>query len=226
MIYKTRGISLHFIKYRDHSIIARVFTEKFGMQSYIVNSIRSPKARTRMALFQPLSLLDLVVYYNKKKDINRISEIKFLENHHSIPFNMHKISIALFITEFLGKIFREEGQNQPMFDFLINSIRYFEGQEKDFGSFHLVFLLKLSAYMGIKPRSAESLALEINSSMVLDKTKLEKFDRLLDSGYGDTDKMSVELRNQFLDIILNFYNYHFDYIGECKSVQVLREVLR
>jgi len=226
MIYKTRGISLYFIKYRDHSIIARVFTEKFGMQSYIVNSIRSPKARTRMALFQPLSLLDLVVYYNKKKDINRISEIKFLENHHSIPFNMHKISIALFITEFLGKIFREEGQNQPMFDFLINSIRYFEGQEKDFGSFHLVFLLKLSAYMGIKPRSAESLALEINSSMVLDKTKLEKFDRLLDSGYGDTDKMSVELRNQFLDIILNFYNYHFDYIGECKSVQVLREVLR
>ncbi len=226
MIYKTRGISLHFIKYGERSIIARIFTEKFGMQSYIVNSIRSSKARTRIALFQPLSLLDLVVYHNKKKDIHRISEIKFLENHHSIPFNMHKISIALFITEFLGKIFREEGQNQPMFDFLINSIRYFEGQEKDFGSFHLVFLLKLSAYMGIKPRSAESVALEINSSMVLDKTKLDKFDRLLNAGYGNTDKMSVEIRNQFLDTILNFYMYHFDYIGECKSVQVLREVLR
>lgn len=226
MIYKTRGVSLHYIKYGERSIIARIFTEKFGMQSYIVNSIRSTKARTRMALFQPLSLLDMVVYHNRKKDINRISEIKFLENHNSIPFNMHKISIALFITEFLGKILRDEGENQPIFEFIINSIRYFEGQDKNFENFHLVFLLKLSVYIGIKPRSAESLALEINSSMVLDKAKLEKFDKLMVSGYGDNEKMSHEMRNQFLDIILNFYQYHFDYIGECKSVQVLREVLR
>lgn len=225
MIYKTRGISFHFIRYGERSIIVKIFTEKFGLQTYIVNGIRSPKARTRMALFQPLSLLDLVVYHNEKKSINRISEIKFSESLHSIPFDMYKVSIALFLTEFLGKIFREEGKNSEMFEFLINSVRYFERQEKDFENFHLIFLLKLSAYMGIKPWSAESLALEINSSLVLDKTKLKKFDQLLNTSYADTFKMNREMRNQFLDTILNFYQYHFDYIGECKSVQVLREVL-
>ncbi len=226
MIYKTHGISLHYIRYGEHSIIARIYTEKFGLQSYIVNGIRSPKARIRMALFQPLSLLDLVVYHNKKKDIQRIGEIKFLENHHSIPFNMYKISIALFLTEFLGKVIREEGQNVPMFEFMINSIRYFEGQEKDFENFHLIFLLKLSSFLGIKPTSAISLAEEINSPMVLDKNKLETLQHLMKIKYGDIFKIDHSTRNRFLNAILDFYRYHFDYIGECKSVQILREVLK
>jgi DNA repair protein RecO (recombination protein O) len=226
MIYKTRGISLHYIRYGERSIIARVYTEKFGLQSYIVNGIRSPKAQIRMALFQPLSLLDLVVYHNKKKDIQRISEIKFLENRHSIPFNMYKISIALFLTEFLGKAIRQEGQNITLFEFLINSIRYFEGQEKDFENFHLIFLLKLSSFLGIKPISAASLAAEINSPMVLDKNKMKTFQHLMKIKYDDVFKIDHETRNEFLNAILDFYRYHFDYIGECKSVQVLREVLK
>ncbi len=226
MIYKTRGISLHYIRYGEHSIIARIYTEKFGLQSYIVNGIRSPKARIHISFFQPLSLLDLVVYYNKKKDIQRIREIKFLENHHSIPFNMYKISIALFLTEFLGKVFREEGQNVPMFEFLLNSVRYFERQKKNFENFHLVFLLKLSSFLGIKPISAASLAAEINSPMVLEKGKLKVFQHLMNIKYIDIFKIDHDMRNQFLNAILDFYRYHFDYIGECKSVKVLREVLR
>ena len=226
MIYKTRGISLHFIKYGERSIIARIYTEKFGLQSYIVNGIRSPKAHGRMALFQPLSLLDLVVYHNKKKDIQRISEIKFLENLHSIPFNMYKISIALFLTEFLSKAIRGEGENATIFEFLVNSIRYFERQEKNFENFHLIFLLKLSSYMGIKPLSAESLAEEINSPIVLEKDKLGKLQRLMDSKYGDVFKLDHITRNQLLNAIIDFYRYHFDFIGECKSLEVLREVLR
>ena len=76
MLYKTRGIALSYIRYKESSIIARIFTETFGMQSYIVNGIRSKNAKTKIALFQPLTILDLVVYNNKKKDINRISERK------------------------------------------------------------------------------------------------------------------------------------------------------
>ena len=83
MLQKTRGIALSFIKYRDTSIIAKIFTEEFGMQSYIVNGVRSKSAKTKIALFQPLTLLELVVYHNKKKEIHRISEIKCFRNFHS-----------------------------------------------------------------------------------------------------------------------------------------------
>ncbi|MCK5702883.1 MAG: recombination protein O N-terminal domain-containing protein, partial [Cyclobacteriaceae bacterium] len=32
MLYKSRGIALSYIKYKESSIIARIFTEAFGMQ--------------------------------------------------------------------------------------------------------------------------------------------------------------------------------------------------
>jgi DNA repair protein RecO (recombination protein O) len=107
MLYKTRGIVLSHIKYKETSIIARIFTDAFGSQSYIVNGVRSTNARTKIGLFQPLTLLDLVVYHNSKKEINRISELKPGFTFHSIPFNIKKMAIALFITELLGKTLKE-----------------------------------------------------------------------------------------------------------------------
>ena len=86
MLHRTRGIVLSYIKYKETSIIVRIFTEAFGMQSYIVNSVRSAKSRGKMALYQPLSLLDLVVYHKSGKDLQRISETKFSYAYSSIPF--------------------------------------------------------------------------------------------------------------------------------------------
>uniref|UniRef100_UPI0040478437 recombination protein O N-terminal domain-containing protein n=1 Tax=Roseivirga sp. TaxID=1964215 RepID=UPI0040478437 len=57
MLHTTRGIVLNYIKYGETPIIVRVFTEAFGVQSYIVNSARTAKGRGKMALYQPLSLL-------------------------------------------------------------------------------------------------------------------------------------------------------------------------
>jgi DNA repair protein RecO (recombination protein O) len=224
MLHKTRGIALSYIKYRESSIIARIFTEQFGLQTYIVNSVRTKKSRTKMALFQPLSLLDLVVYFNKSKDIQRISEIKFLENLHSIPFNVRKISISIFIAEFLGKILKEDTENASLFDFLRESVLALESKANAFSNFHLTFLIKMSAYLGIKPLSAESMAHEINSPILGDEKRIHLLDSLLESDYSSEIQLAQKDRNLMLDTILNFYRYHFDYIGECKSVQVLREV--
>jgi DNA repair protein RecO (recombination protein O) len=63
MLHKTRGIVFRFTKYGESSIIVTIFTELFGIQTYIVNGIRSKNSKGKIALFQPLTLLDLVVYY-------------------------------------------------------------------------------------------------------------------------------------------------------------------
>jgi DNA repair protein RecO (recombination protein O) len=75
MLHKTRGIALNYIRYRESSIIAKIYTEAFGIQSYIVNGVRSSKSKmNRIALFQPLTLLDMVVYHKSKEaTIHRIS---------------------------------------------------------------------------------------------------------------------------------------------------------
>ena len=78
MLVKTRGIVLNFIKYRESSIIALIYTEQLGLQTYIVNSVRKKGPGSRIALFQPFTLLDMVVYTSPKGGITRISEYKYL----------------------------------------------------------------------------------------------------------------------------------------------------
>ena len=57
MLTKTRGIVLVFIRYKESSIIARIYTKDLGLRSYIVNGVRSIKT-SKIAFFQPLTVLD------------------------------------------------------------------------------------------------------------------------------------------------------------------------
>ncbi len=225
MLYKTRGIALSYIKYKESSIIARIFTESFGMQSYIINGIRSKNSKTKIALFQPLTLLDLVVYHNRKKDINRISEIKCNANFHSIPYNIRKTSIALFLNELLNKVLMDEGENEQLFEFLYESFLFVDVVEPNFENFHLQFLIQLSRYMGIYPVSAVTLLKEIGHAKANDKSFVDQIDFFIHSGFDQHINLNKSIRNEILMVIINYYRFHFDSIKEFKSIQVLREVL-
>src|SRR6478609_3522629 len=115
MLHKTRGIVLGHIKYGDSSIISKVYTEAFGLQTYIVNGVRSKSSKNKIALFQPLTLLDMVVYHKENRDINRISEMKCNMVFHSIPFEQKKISMVIFLSELLGKTLKEQNPNAELF---------------------------------------------------------------------------------------------------------------
>ncbi|HEV7380803.1 MAG TPA: recombination protein O N-terminal domain-containing protein, partial [Dyadobacter sp.] len=137
MLHKTRGIALSYIKYKESSIIAKIYTELFGVQTYIVNGVRSSSAKTnRIALFQPLTLLEMVVYHKGKQDeIHRISEIKCYHPFSTLPYNVLKSCLSLFITEILVKSLREEEENQPLFYFLEQSVIYLDEADAGFENF-------------------------------------------------------------------------------------------
>lgn len=225
MLYKSRGIALSYIKFRESSIITRIFTETFGIQSYIVNSVRTKSAKTKIALFQPLTLLDLVVYHSKKNEINRISEIKCSYTFQSIPYDIRKTSIALFITELLNQTLREEGENTQLFDFIQESIIAFDMMKEGSENFHLQFLMHLSKYHGIKPDSAMSLLKEIGHAKAYDKLFCEQVDFFLHSSFDQQMKISKTARSEILTAMINYYRYHYDAVREFKSIQVLKEVL-
>ena len=79
MIHKTKGIVLRTVKYGETSLVISAYTELFGMQSYLVNSVRvaSKKGGSKAVFFQPASILDLVVYHNEFKNLQRIKEYKW-----------------------------------------------------------------------------------------------------------------------------------------------------
>lgn len=228
MLYKTRAISLSFIKYKESSIIARCYTEEFGLQSYIVNGVRSAKGKTKIALFQPLTLLDLVVYYKKEKNLHRISEMKCSEVLHHIPFEMKKSSIALFINEVLNKILVEESENETLFSFLHDSILILDYLSKNDENFHLQFLFRLTSYLGLAPGTADNMLDQISIYDRITPDEMRRLEEIVNSKYGDDLPQLTHLhRNQILKHLLDFYSHHFDnmHYNEFKSLPVLREIL-
>src|SRR3954469_12504744 len=108
MLHKTRGVVFRFTKYGETSIIVNIFTELFGLQSYIVNGVRSKSAKNKIALFQPLTLLDLVVYHRENANILRIKEVKCLRAYQDLTSDIKKSSIAMFINEILNKAVKDQ----------------------------------------------------------------------------------------------------------------------
>ena len=126
MLSQTKGILLHNVKYGENSIIATIYTEKFGRQAYIVNSAKGKKAKNKASMLQPLYLLDMVVYQKQSREVQRIKEFKTYETFHSIPFNIKKSTQVIFIAEILYKLLREEESSPELFHFCENAIKYLD----------------------------------------------------------------------------------------------------
>jgi len=231
MLHKTRGIALSYIRYRESSIIVKIYTELFGIQSYIVNGVRSSSAKTnRIALFQPLTLLDLVVYHKGKNDtVHRISEMKCYNPFDTLPYNVTKSSLALFVTEILGKTLKEEEANEPLFHFIEHSVIYLDQAESGFENFHIQFLLHLASFLGFGIENLHDLEREIKSHhfpQMADKIELSATEQLLLNGYGVQVQLGRTRRVSILEKVLFFYKIHIEGLGEIRSLEVLKEVLR
>src|SRR6188768_3866018 len=100
MTHKTKGIVLRAIKYGETSLVVTVFTELFGIQTYMVNGARSSKrSGSKAAMYQPSSLLDMEVYHYEQKSMQRIKECSWSYLQHHTQSSVVKNSIALFMME-------------------------------------------------------------------------------------------------------------------------------
>jgi DNA repair protein RecO (recombination protein O) len=224
MLYKTKGIVLNTIKYSETSIIVRIFTEKFGMRSYIINGVRSSKTKgNKMAFYQPLNLLDLVVYNKENTGLQRISEVRIWKPYISIPFDFKKKAIVLFINEVLNKTLREESANEYMFDFLSETLVLLDQLPTNFHDFHLIFLAHLSNILGFGMPSAKQFVKEMQQYIPADFEEA-CLDTLLEAQYGQSISFTSLQRSTLLDAILIFYKFQVENFGELNSVAVLREL--
>ena len=217
----------NFIRFRESSVIVRIYTEQYGLKNYLVNSVRSTKPRFPVSFFQPLTLLDMLVYNKPHADINRVAEIKCINPYHSIPFDVLKSTVCLFLTEILYKILSEEESNKDLFEFLINSFDFYDKKETHFLNFHLQFLIKLTGFLGIAPHNADEMINEIKSSgstSLISKGEKDLMDRLIRLPYQEYVELSNLRRRKLLGLTVHYYQHHFDYISEIKSYRILREV--
>lgn len=225
MLFKTKGIVLNYIKYRESSIIVKIYTEAFGNQSYIVNSVRSKSAKPKIALYQPLTLLDLVVYHKESTPLHRISEIKIDIPLHSLPYDFKKTCIGMFLKEVLIKCLKEETANPDLFNFLNYSVLTLDNLEKGFENFHLQFLINLSNYLGFAPTSARDLFNELFQKNLYNKELEDLMNKLLESSYTASLSITNMERREILDLLLKFYELNVEGFRELKSVEVLKDLM-
>jgi DNA repair protein RecO (recombination protein O) len=221
MLHKTQGVVFRFTKYGETSIIVNIFTALFGVQSYIVNGVRSKSLKSKIALYQPLTLLDLVVYYKENASIKRIKEIKCLHPYQTVTSDVRKSSMAMFIAEILNKTVKEETHAQDLCDFLINSLIILDTQTDRTENFHLIFLIKLSRFLGFGAHQVS----EILAMRFTDHAIEKIIDQLLHADYTDVIAMTNGQRREILELFVKFYSDHVETIGELKSLAVLREII-
>lgn len=152
MYQKLTGIVLHTLKYNDTSNIVDIYTEQVGRASFLVKIPRSRKSGVSSVLFQPLTMVELEADVRPTSNLHRIREAKQLYPFRSLPYHPYKSSIAMFLSEFLYRALKEEASNEPLFAYLTYSIRWLDECEgRPFSNFHLVFLMRLSRFLGLYP---------------------------------------------------------------------------
>lgn len=235
MLIKTRGIVLSHIRYRETSIIARVYTERLGLQSYIVNGVRKAKPPGRIALFQPLTLLELVAYTSRNGGLTRLSEFRCAEPFRTLPYDVRKSSIALLLSEIVSRVLLEEEENEPLFTFLHDSILAFDRQEAGFENFALVFLLQLSHYLGFGPEKGAEVTSQVafatdvpGAATAPTVLRFREFDAYFDALMRTPDTAVLpngRIRRELLGVLIRYYQLHVERLGDIRSLAVLSEVL-
>lgn len=239
MIHKVRGIVFHAIRYGDSSLITRVYTDKLGLQSYLVRGARKPRAKLRVSLFQPLNILEMEVYHREKSSLQNIREARPARIFESIPFDIRKSSIAMFLGDVMTKSIREEEANPDLFLFLDHMITRLDQLGSGVADFHLYFLVHLSKHLGFSPQgdySPEAPFFDMEEGEFCDKQPghsnfmahpaSEHLSRLVHQSPSEAVRLKIarEDRNRLLEYIIRYYQLHYPGLQNIQSHLVLREI--
>lgn len=240
MLHKIRGIVLKTTNYSETSVVVQVFTDKFGIQSYLINGVKKSKAKIKLNMLQSLHLLDMIVYHKASTSMQRVAELRPLPVFKTIPYDVVKSSIVMFLNEVLYKSIRQQSADEGLFDFIFNSIAWFDEVEDSFPNFHLTFLLKLSRFLGFSPnanRRNDQIFFDLQEGAFVSRSPIHVnyleledatlFILLFESTIDKISeiKMSNQKRRFLLDKILVYYKLHTSSFGEVQSHKILETLL-
>jgi len=239
MLEKTRGIILHQIKYTDSGIVARLYTRKFGRQSFLIKGMRNRKAGKHNILFQPMFILDLEMYYKASREMQVLKEFSVSFTPYDIHSNIKKSCVAIFLGEVLTAILKEESPHEEMFDYIEESIIYFDSCKEGFANFHIAFLAGLSSFLGFEPgprTNIDDAFFDMTNGKFVpippvhgNYANVEISNILADffvASYDTISNITLTgiLRNEVLETLVRYYSLHLPGLKKIKSLEVLKEV--
>lgn len=237
MLSTTRAIVLKTIKYGDAQLIVDMLTEAHGRLAFIIGVAKTRRTRVGRQLLQPLTIVDIVFDYRPSASLQRMKEAVLAAPFVSLPFDAAKLSVALFLAEFLSATTRVEQCDVPLFRYVENGVRRLDMCTGSCANFHIVFLMHLAAYMGFRPNldnAAEGAFFDMRNACFcrslpphddyLRPDEAGKIALLMRMTYATMHLFgfSREERNRCVDIIVTYYRLHLAAFGELRSLPVLK----
>jgi DNA repair protein RecO (recombination protein O) len=243
MLQKTKGLVLRSVKYGETSLISTIFTESSGVQSFMVQGVRSSKSRqNRAGSFQPGTLLELVIYLQPDKNLQRIKEYQAACFYTSMHEEVIKNSIALFSIEILLRLLPEHAPLPDLFAFVYN---YFTTLDhlpvKSVANFPLFFIIHCSKEFGVEPHGiyrAETPYLNLEEggftehvpavvAAITDEDSrfLDQLLRITDLGELQTIALNADIRLRLIDWYVAYLQKHTQHMGNVRSLSILRTIL-
>jgi len=244
MTSKTRGIVLRSVKFGETSVIVTMYTEIFGIQSYLVNGVRtsSPKGPGKANLFQPAAILDLVVYHHELKNLQRLKEFRWEVLYQNLFFDVIKNTIALFMIELLQKCLKQPEPNAELYHFVENALCWLDEAPKGaVANFPLFFALHLSGFLGFRISdglSAENRIFDLEQGFFVPQEPIHP--HFLDIEYSSLTSRLLQIdqpselekiplnrdkRGRLLLAYQHFYATHLPDFGIMKTFPVLQAIL-
>jgi DNA repair protein RecO (recombination protein O) len=237
MVVTTSAIVFSSIKYAEADLIVSCFTESAGLKSYLLrNILKSRKGKLRASYFQPLTQLEIVAVHRDKGSLERIREAKLIEPYKSLHTDVIKGAVVMFLAEILRTCIQEEEPNKLLFEYLQQSLVWLDSHDT-IANFHILFLLKLSAYLGFYPDEStlnkkyfnleEGFFEELPSGSASEEgAHVEAF-----KGFFGIDfdalvriKLAKTVRSDVLNLILLYYKLHLQAYKNPKSLLVLNQL--
>lgn len=244
MLQSTKAIILRIVPYGDTSLIVSAFTQRYGIQQYMVKGARktSKKGGSQSSFLQPAALLELVVYHNELKQLQIIKEMRWGHVYTQVMSNISRNAIALYMVELLTKCLRQPEANDELFAFAEQSLLVLDSCDNAVAAnLPLHFTLQLAAQLGFRIEGDYDPLhpyLDLQEGvfvseppihgMYTDQKLSELTHQLLQHNNAITlyrIKLHHHQRRELLQAYAHFFHYHIADFGQLKTLQVLQEVL-
>lgn len=237
MLVKTQAIVFSALKYGEADLIVKCFTQKAGLKSYLLRGVlKSKKGKLKASFFQPLTQLEIEANHRDKGTLEYLKEAKVVLHYKSLHTNIIKSTVVMFLAEVLRNSVKEEEENPALFGFLQDSLSWFDSSGET-ANFHLLFLLKLSRYLGFYPDDSQKdkpvfnlldgtfQTIETNIYCV-NNENLELLRLLLGIDFDTVSsiKLNQNIRAKFLNMLLEYYELHLQGFKKPRSLAILNEI--
>ena len=206
-------------------------------RAFIVSIPKTPKGKVKKQFFQPLTILEIETDIRPRQQLQKLHDVRLAAPFASIPFEPDKLAISLFVAEFLYYALRSEQRNELLYEYLENSIVWLDGQQSSFANFHLVFLLRLTRFLGFYPnlddykdgdyfdlRESVFMPMPPVHRDFLHPEEAQKVQLMMRMDFPTMHlfRMSHQERNRLLEVSLKYYRLHLPDFPEMKSIEVLQ----